>query len=695
MTYSSKIRFKGQIIILICLLISFFIFPLVSLAQSDGNYPKLANYYIAWDVGDNEIQELAKWDLVILSPQALERNPQVIAKLKEKNPQIKILVYVLLQEINYRSDMLAASPYYQKVYNAANQNNWWLKTSDGTNVSWWQDTYMINAAITAPKVNGQNWSDFLPELINQEFFQKEQWDGVFYDNAWPEIAWLKTAKNISNIDINGDGVADSDIYMNENWQKGVQEILTRTKEIAPSKIIVINTNSNLYNNLVNGRMREGFPGNNEGNWSNLMNNYTSAQFGYAPNYFIVNANTNNTGNKEDYKNVRFGLTSTLMDDGYFSFDFGDMGHNYTWWYDEYDVYLGQPVSEKKNVLNNNNQTAAPSVWQRDFQNGIILVNSSATEQKINFDQEYEKIKGAQDASTNNGAIIKNLKLTSQDGIILLRRIEDIKNSPYYNGSFVRVFDKFGDSTRNGFFLYSKRFKGGNVIAKQDINKDGQIENITADSSKIIIYDNNLKPLTTFYPYGQKYSKGINFAITDFENDGYLEIVTGTGRGYAPLVKVFNYKGEAQGDGFYAYAKTYLGGVNVAACSTKGNGNKEIVTGTGYMGGPQVRIFDKYGKVLSGGFFAYGKDFRGGVNVACGDIDGNGIDEIVTGAGYGGSSHVRYFNSKFEPLSPGFWAFGKDSRTGVRVFLSDLDNDGSKEILTASPDTFTTAFSNFK
>ncbi|MCX6743268.1 MAG: FG-GAP-like repeat-containing protein, partial [Candidatus Parcubacteria bacterium] len=190
--------------------------------------------------------------------------------------------------------------------------------------------------------------------------------------------------------------------------------------------------------------------------------------------------------------------------------------------------------------------------------------------------------------------------------------------------------------------------------------------------------------------GQNYNNVINFAITDFENDGFFVIITGTMRGYAPLVKVFNYKGEAQGEGFYAYAKTYLGGVNVAAGSTTGNGQKEIVTGAGYMGGPQVRIFDKNGKVLSGGFFAYGKDFRGGVNVACGDIDGNGIDEIVTGAGYGGSSHVRYFNSKFQPLSPGFWAFGKDSKTGARVFLNDLDGDGRKEILAASPDTFTTA-----
>ena len=104
--------------------------------------------------------------------------------------------------------------------------------------------------------------------------------------------------------------------------------------------------------------------------------------------------------------------------------------------------------------------------------------------------------------------------------------------------------------------------------------------------------------------------------------------------------------------------------------------------------------DLNGRVLSGGFFAYDKNFRGGVYVACGDIDGDGVDEIVTGAGVGGSSHVRMFNSKFEPLNPGFWAFEKNSRTGVQVYLSDLDKNGKKEILASTPNSFNHMFSNW-
>jgi hypothetical protein len=612
----------------------------------------------------------------------VERQPQIIIKLREKNPQIKILAYVLIQEININPQIVSASPFYQTIYNTVNQNNWWLKDNAGQNVSWWPNTWLINATSIAPKSNSQNWGDYLPRLVYDQFLKSGQWDGVFYDNAWYNISWLNQP-----LDINADGKADSASFMDEKWREGIRQILTKTHTLAPEKLILANNSTNFYNDLLDGRMQENFPNIIEGDWTGSMRNYLSANLPY----FVINATTNNSGTNQDYATFRFGFSSALLGNSYYSFDFGDQGHTNVWWYDEYNIFLGKPVSNPKNLLDTTSTDIKEGVWQRDFQNGLSLVNSTSSEQKITFTQEFEKIKGIQDKTTNNGAIIKSLTLEPTDGIILLRRIEDLKDSAYYNGSFARVYNANGDSVRNGFFLYNKLFKGNNVVEKKDINKDNQLEIIVADQNKITIYSAENKIIANFYPYGKNYFKGINFTISDFENDGYFEIITGTQKGYAPLVKVFNYKGEAQGPGFYAYAKTYLGGVNVAVGDLNGNGNKQIVTGAGYLGGPMVRIFDKNGKLLSGGFFAYAKTFRGGVNVAVGDIDGNGKDEIVTGAGYGGSSHVRIFNAQFEALNQGFWAFGKDTRTGVRVVLNDLDGDGKKEILAASPDTFTNVF----
>jgi hypothetical protein len=679
------IKEKNIVLAVFILIVSVFVVPGNLLAAEDG-YPKLANCFIAWDVhSDDDISALAKWDLLILSPQALERNPQLITKLRQKNSRIKILAYVPIEEITYQSDLLNQTGFWKEIYQTVDRNNWWLRTSSGDHVSFWPGNWFINASSFAPQKNGTSWLDYLPDLVYKKFLKDETWDGVFYDCVWYGLSWLRQP-----IDVNGDGLPESDQDLDRAWQTGLSQILINTRNLAPNKIIVANTNTNFYNNLLNGRMLENFPTANEGSWRGNMNGYLDASFAYAPQVFIINRTTNNTGNQNDYKTFRFGLTSALLGNGYYSFDYGDLGHDRIWWYDEYNFYLGDSKSTVKNLLDANSKDMEPSVYQRDFQNALVLVNSTNSDQRINFDAEYEKIKGTQDKTTNNGGIIKNITLPANDGIILLRRIEEIKNSPFFNGSFIRVFNTDGSSLRNGFFLYDSQFRGNNEIVKKDLNKDGKLEIIVADESKITIYDSDKNVTTSFYPYGTKYGFGLNFAISDINNDGNSEIITGTSKGYAPLVKIFNNKGTEINKGFYAYAKSFKGGVNVAVCDLKGNGKKEIVTGAGFLGGSLVKTFDTNGNATSKGFYAYAKTFKGGVNVACGDVNGDKKDEIVTGAGFSGSPHVRIFNNKFQAINKGFWPFEESNRNGVRVIVNDLDGNGTAEILAATPYTFTTS-----
>ena len=112
-----------------------------------------------------------------------------------------------------------------------------------------------------------------------------------------------------------------------------------------------------------------------------------------------------------------------------------------------------------------------------------------------------------------------------------------------------------------------------------------------------------------------------------------------------------------------------------------------MTGAGVLGGPHVRVFKKDGTLINPGFFAYDPSFRGGVNVGIGDVDGDGIDDIVTGPGFGGSPKVRVYDRDGNKKNE-FYAFDKNRRDGLEVVVSDVDVDGIAEIIGLTTDVFT-------
>jgi subtilisin family serine protease len=186
----------------------------------------------------------------------------------------------------------------------------------------------------------------------------------------------------------------------------------------------------------------------------------------------------------------------------------------------------------------------------------------------------------------------------------------------------------------------------------------------------------------FQAYADNFLGGAHVVSGDVDGDGAVEIITGAGFGGGPHVRIFNEKGELEGQ-FFAYAEHFHGGVNVAACDIDGNGAAEIITGAGFGGGPQVRIFDRFGNA-KGQFFAYNKNFRGGVYVACGDVDGDGAVEIITGAGRTGGPQVRIFKPDGR-VEGQFFAYDFRFRGGVRVALGDIDGgarNNKREIITA-------------
>jgi hypothetical protein len=104
--------------------------------------------------------------------------------------------------------------------------------------------------------------------------------------------------------------------------------------------------------------------------------------------------------------------------------------------------------------------------------------------------------------------------------------------------------------------------------------------------------------------------------------------------------------------FTPFGAAYTGGVNVAVGDVNGDGSYDLVVGAA-VGNPDVRIYS--GSALSQNpgnpaaallvqFFAYGLNFNVGANVAVGDINNDGFADLVTAANVG-NPDVRVYNGK--------------------------------------------------
>jgi len=199
-----------------------------------------------------------------------------------------------------------------------------------------------------------------------------------------------------------------------------------------------------------------------------------------------------------------------------------------------------------------------------------------------------------------------------------------------------------------------------------------------------VFDSVGLPKGGFFAYNEDFRGGVNVAGGDVDGDGLDEIITGPGKGVESEIKVFDLSGNLK-NSFVVYPPKFLGGANVAVGDVDGDGQDEIITGAGPGGGPHVRVFDGQGN-FKFHFFAFNKNFLGGVNVAVGDTDADNRDEIIVGVASGASSYIRVFNAEFLLLRLQFLAYSKDFYHGTNIAVADFDGDQQVEIISASGPT---------
>ncbi len=129
-----------------------------------------------------------------------------------------------------------------------------------------------------------------------------------------------------------------------------------------------------------------------------------------------------------------------------------------------------------------------------------------------------------------------------------------------------------------------------------------------------------------------------------------------------LVKVIDEKTGVALVQFAPYGSTFQGGIRVATGDLTGDGVDEIVTAPGWSIVGEVQVYT-LGGVLLTSFLPYGPTFKGGVQVAVGDVDGDGVNDIVTVPSFG-PSEVKVFRNVIVAGVPTF-----DAAAPYRDFLA--------------------------
>ena len=242
-----------------------------------------------------------------------------------------------------------------------------------------------------------------------------------------------------------------------------------------------------------------------------------------------------------------------------------------------------------------------------------------------------------------------------------------------------------------FTAFETTFRGGIQVAVADLGDDGQSEIVVASNAgrrgEVRIFRGDGSRIITFLPYGTAYRDGVNLTVADVNGDGPMEIIVTKQKG-TPNVRVFGYRNGRYTQVYREFngeSANYRNGVSLTAGDLNGDGRDEVLTAAAGSGAATLRIFRLQGtamRQLAQRTNILGSA-RSGFSLTTADINGDGTDEIFVGPRANATPTVRVFvlrGSTIAQVRRDYRIFQTSERAGLRLSSADINSDGREDLV---------------
>lgn len=160
-------------------------------------------------------------------------------------------------------------------------------------------------------------------------------------------------------------------------------------------------------------------------------------------------------------------------------------------------------------------------------------------------------------------------------------------------------------------------------------------------------------------------------------------VQGSAPGTSPTVTVLN------ADGTVRFTRSvfdpgFLGGVNVASGDVNDDGVNDVIVAPGFGGAGVVQVLDSVTGNVFRNITFFANTYRGGVVLEAGDTKALGYDQVIVAAGNTGGPRVMVLDLKANKVLLNFFAGSADGRGGVgSLDLADVFKDKGQNIIVGS------------